>query len=402
MSSPPSLESLIRGTHAVIDLDRYVANLAALREDAGAGRELMVILKANAYGHGAVECALVAAEAGVQRLGVARIDEALQLRQAGVDLPVLIIGPPNVSQIRTALEHSIALTVATEEAVDALLRAVRESRQRATVHLKVDTGLHRYGAMPELSLALAERLAEAEHVDFEGLYTHFSSSDEAELEPTTRQVARFSDVLQALRQRRLAPPLIHLANSAAIAQGVLGEANVVRAGIACYGLNPSEDVPLDDRFRPILSVYSVITRRFTLAAGESVSYNRTYVATHDEPAATVPIGYADGIERHLSNRGWFVHRGRKAPIIGRVCMDQTVVRVPYDAAEGDPVTVLGDASEGSMTADEIGRICDTNNYETVVGLTARVPRIYLRAGQPYSWSIPILSARGTFQAQTPR
>jgi alanine racemase len=290
----------------------------------------------------------------------------------------------------------VALTVATEQSVDAVLHAARTTGVRATVHLKVDTGLHRYGAMPDLALGLAHRLAGSEHVNFEGIYTHFSSSDELDETPTVQQLDRFAAVLDRLRSDDIEPPLVHVANSAAVVQRAFNETNLVRVGIAAYGLNPSDETPLDQRFQPALSLRSTLARRFTLAAGESVSYNRTFTATSDLSAADVPIGYADGLERHLSNQGWFVVNGAKCPVIGRVCMDQTVVEVPASAQEGDDVIVIGDAAEGAMTVDVVGRLCQTNNYETVVGIQARVPRVYMRGGQPSGWSIPILGERGRF------
>lgn len=384
------------GTRAVVDLDRYVANLKVAQEHAGGARALMAIVKANAYGHGALDCSLAAADAGVAYFGVARIDEALHLRAGGLAAPILIIGPPNQAQIQDALRCSITLTVATEQAVEAVLHAARTAGVRATVHLKVDTGLHRYGALPDLALALARRLAGSEHIELEGVYTHFSSSDELDVSSTVRQQEVFSAVLAGLRTDGIRPALLHVANSAAVLQGAFAETNLVRVGIAGYGLNPSDEIPLDSRFQPVLSVWSTLTRTFKLAAGESVSYNRTFTAPSDLPAADVPIGYADGIERHLSNRGWFVVGGEICPILGRVCMDQTVIQTPPSAREGDDVLVFGDAVDGAMTADEIGRLCGTNNYETVVGIQARVPRVYMRSGAPFSWTIPILGERGRF------
>jgi alanine racemase len=383
-------------TRAIIDLDRFVSNIKAARQLAGDTRDLMVIVKANAYGHGALDCALAAAEDGVGYFGVARIDEALQLRSGGLSTPILIIGPFNPAQIADALRASIALTVATEQSVDAVIHTARTSGFRATVHLKIDTGLHRYGALPELGRALARRLASSEHVHFEGLYTHFSSSDEQDDAPTVEQAALFAAVVDCLRAEGIEPPLIHIANSAAVLQGAFAGTNLVRVGIAAYGLNPSDETPLDARFRPVLSLRSTLARRFTLVAGASVSYNRTFTATSDLPAAAVPVGYADGLERHLSNRGWFVVEGAKCPILGRVCMDQAVIHVPESAQERDDVVIIGDTEQGAMTADIVGQISQTNNYETVVGIQARVPRVYMRAGQPYSWSVPIMGERGRF------
>ena len=383
------------GTHAEIDLDAYQANLEEISRLAGSDRAVMAIVKANAYGHGAVECAEAAIQAGCTYLGVARIDEALHLRRGGISAPILVIGPPNAAQISVALAASVALTVATEEATNAILQAAVDSGKPAVVHLKIDTGLHRYGAMPDLARRLARTVASSSSATLEGIYTHFSSADEEDTSPTLEQIDRFTSVVDTLEGDGIRPHFLHVANSAATIGDLFGRTNMVRAGIATYGLDPSDEIPVTSRFRQILSIRSVLARRFTLPAGESVSYNRTYTASIDEEAASVPIGYADGIERHLSNRGWFVHPDGKCPIIGRVCMDQTVVKPPASAREGDSIVIVGDGRDGSMTVAEVGRICGTNTYEPVTRIAARVPRIYLRAGAPTSWSVPLLGETGT-------
>lgn len=385
------------GTHAVIDLDAYRSNLQRAVAITGEDFGLMAVVKANAYGHGAVECAEEAVRAGCVYLGVARIDEALHLRRGGIAAPILVIGPANMQQIGLALERDIALTVATRASADAVIAAAARTGRRAIVHVKVDTGLHRYGALPELAIQLARDLEASPHVDLEGIYTHFSSSDEDDPTPTLQQIERFEATVQRLRNEGIEPRHVHLANSAAILTGQFTSTTMVRAGILSYGLDPSEEVPLETSFRQILTVRSVITRRFVLEPGESVSYNRTYTAEQPDEAAAVPIGYADGIERHLSNVGWFAHNGRRCPIIGRVCMDQTVVKVPEDAREGDAVTIIGPGDDGAMTVAEVGRLCGTNTYEPVTRLAARVPRIYIRDGKPYRWSVPLLCESGVFE-----
>lgn len=395
-SSRDRLHEITAGTHAAIDLDAYETNLNVLRTIAGRDRSLMAIVKANAYGHGAIQCAESAARAGAAFLGVARIDEALQLRRAGIERPVLIVGPPNTAQIDLALASNVQLTVSTEAAFDHVAAAAQRMNAPASVHLKVDTGLHRYGALPDLAVSLARRMAESEWIDFRGIYTHFSSSDERDPEPTNDQIAIMQRVLDQLEKQDLTPEYVHVANSAGIIERFFNQTNLVRAGIASYGLDPSDDVPVDTRFKPVMSVHSVLARRFVLAQGEPVSYNRTYRAERDEPTATVPIGYADGIERHLSNTGWFSHKGRRCPIRGRVCMDQTVIGVPEDAEEGDLVTIFGDGSNDEMTINELARMCSTNTYEIPVRVAARVPRIFLRSGEPVAWSVPLLGEHGSF------
>ena len=391
------LAEITAGTHAVIDLDAYRSNLQRVAAMTGEDFAVLAVVKANAYGHGAVECAEEAVRAGCVYLGVARIDEAVQLRRGGIAAQILVIGPPNMAQIGLAIERDVALTVATRDSADAVIQAARQAGRRAIVHLKIDTGLHRYGALPELAFQLARDLDASPHVELEGVYTHFSSSDEEDPTPTKIQIERFEAAVQKLKSEGIEPRHVHLANSAAILTGQFTATTMVRAGILSYGLDPSDEVPVETSFRQILTVRSVITRRFTLDAGESVSYNRTYTAQEPEPAAAVPIGYADGIERHLSNVGWFSHKGRRCPIIGRVCMDQTVIKVPEDAREGDPVTIIGPGDDGAMTVAEVGRLCSTNTYEPVTRLAARVPRIYIRDGRPYRWAVPLHCEWGIFE-----
>lgn len=403
MSARPTrnrLAEIQAGTHALVDLDRYASNLKRMADLAGPGKRVLAVVKANAYGHGAIECARAAIEAGCSYLGVARIDEALQLRRSGVEAPILVIGPPNSAQIGLALDANVSLTVSTEESLSSVVANASARNEPAVVHIKVDTGLHRYGALPELAFRLARQVDTSPHTSLEGLYTHFSSADEEETEPTLQQIEVFQRTVELLGDEGIEPPLIHTANSAATIAKLFPGTNMVRAGIASYGLDPSDEVPVSAEFRQILTVKSVLTRRFTLPAGESVSYNRTYTADADEAAGAVPIGYADGIERHLSNRGWFIHVDSRCPIIGRVCMDQTVVRVPSTAREGDAVTVIGDGEDGSMTVAEVGEMCATNTYEPATRIAARVPRIYLRSERPASWAVPLLGESGTFEGNS--
>ncbi len=388
-----TLAEIFGGTHAVIDLDSYTSNLQALQRLIGE-RDLMAIVKANAYGHGAVECARAAEEVGVKAFGVARIDEALHLRRAGIDAEILVIGPPNAIQVDVAVENDISLTVSTELSLEAVLETTKRQSKPARVHLKVDTGLHRYGSTPELAIELAKQMSKIDEIDLVGIYTHFSSSDEIDRAPTDAQLAKFHRVLDAIKAEGIEIPTVHFANSAAILTGILEGSTMARAGIACYGLDPSSEVPVTSEFKPVMSMRSVVARRSTLPLGEFVSYNRTYSAEIDEEVADIPIGYADGIERHLSNRAWFSHRGRRCNVLGRVCMDQTVISVPEDVSEGDEVIIFGDGSQGEMTVAELGELSDTNTYEPVVRISARVPRVYLRNGRVASWSRPFLNEHG--------
>ncbi|HEX5163987.1 MAG TPA: alanine racemase, partial [Thermomicrobiales bacterium] len=340
------------GTHALIDLDAYERNIGVLLSIAGERVDLMAVVKADAYGHGAVECGRAAVAAGARMLGVARIDEALYLRQSGVTAPIVLIGPPAIAEIPATLQHDITLAIGSRQSVDGLLAGMGQGL-RARVHVKVDTGMNRYGFRPEDVTAVVEELASNDRITVEGVFTHFSSADERDPAPTERQIERFWASVAGLEARGLRPEYVHMANSAAILTGHFEGTNLVRSGIATYGLSPSDEVIVDERFQPVLTLRSIVVRRGTLPVGEGVSYGRTYRAAATEQIAAVPVGYADGLPRRLRNQGWFVVRGERTPIRGSVCMDQTVVSVPEDTVEGDIVRVIGDGSLGEMTFDDI-------------------------------------------------
>ena len=391
MEFDQAVRQIRSGTHAVINLDRYVDNLKHVHTIAGVDKTLMAVVKANAYGHGAIHCARAAIEAGAGYLGVARIDEALELRRAGIDAPVLVIGPPNNHQVEDAVRQNVQLTVATDASLRAVQSAARRAGVRATIHIKVDTGLRRYGAEPHVAVQLGLLADADDEVQLEGLYTHFSSADEEDLDPTTEQINLFWDTVRRFADAGLTPNHIHFSNSAATIRRLSGTTTMVRAGIVSYGLDPSDEVRAPSQVKQILELRSVLSRVFNLSVGDGVSYNRTFVADNDLSAADVPIGYADGIERHLSNAGWVVVRGETCRILGRVCMDQTVIEVPSNAQEGDPVTILSDGHDGAMTVSDIGRLSNTNTYEPVTRLAARVPRLYTRGGQPIAWTRPLFA-----------
>lgn len=392
-----AIERIRSGTHARIDLDAYTSNIGVLRTIIGRDVALMAVVKADGYGHGAVECGLAAIEAGARMLGVARIQEALYLRRAGLDCPIVSIGPPTTAEIGEAVEQDITLSVGSTQALEGVLANAGEGRA-PRVHVKIDTGMNRYGFAAGDVCEAVETLSSHPHVAVEGVFTHFSSADEVDPSPTLAQIERFWEAIASLTARGLRPPLVHTGNSAAILTGHVEGTNLVRSGIATYGLSPSEEVPVDARFKPILSLRSRIARRGTLQAGDGVSYGQTYKADRDEDIAAVPVGYADGLPRRLRNQGWFVVRSERAPIRGSVCMDQTVVSVPSSATEGDDVLILGDGSTGEMTFDDIARMIGTVNYEVATRVMARVPRVYLRGGSPVAWELVLSGERGRIGA----
>ena len=383
---------LTAGTHALIDLDAYANNIHILRDMLPGDRGLMAVIKANAYGHGATQCAAAARAAGAEWIGVARTDEALRLRAAGDDGPLLVLGPPNVEHLADAAAQRVTIAIGSRTALDAV-RTIA-CNQTLSIHLKIDTGMRRYGFLPDEVVEIAKQLALTPNVSVDGIFTHFAMADELDPQPTQLQLARFESALRALNSMGLHPACVHAANSAGILTGRLGPTTMARSGIATFGLSPSSDVGVDERFKPVLSIRTQLSRVFEIRPGEGVSYGWSFRANRAERAGDVPFGYADGLPRALSNAGgWVSIAGERCAILGRVCMDQMVVRVPEGAHEGDSVSVLG---AGGMTADDIGRLTDTLNYDVLVRLAARVPRVYLRGNRPVAWSTPADCANGCF------
>ena len=386
------LEAALAGTHALIDLDAYAGNVRAMRRRTGDDVELMAVVKANAYGHGMIPCARAALAAGASWLAVARIEEGLLLRQHGLTAPVLVIGPPNRQLIAQAIAADLTLALGTFDTLGVISQETQATGRPARVHLKLETGLHRYGIERDAALALARAVASDPNISLEGLYSHYASADELEDSFTDTQAERFVATVAELRAAGINLPFVHLANSAAALRGVIprvaGSTPIARAGYALYGLSPSAEVPVPSDFQPVLTLKSRIARLFTLPAGEGVSYGRTYMAQRPTRCATLPIGYGDGLSRQLSNRGWALVNGARCPIAGRVAMDQTVIEVEAapNVAEAGEVTLIGDGRDGAMTVDEVATFCHTIGYEVVTMLSARLPRVFLRAGKPVAVS----------------
>jgi alanine racemase len=378
-------------THALIDLDALAGNIAALLACLPPGAGLMAVAKANAYGHGLVPCAQAALDAGATHLAVARIEEGLLLRTSGITAPILVLGPSNPFLVRHAVANGIALAIGSFESVQAIAAGLGDGLGPASLHLKIDSGMHRYGVQPDDAPNLARAITQDSRLALEGLFTHFATADAADDRFLREQVRRFTAVRQELAHAGINPPLVHLANSPATLRRVPhwpdlrlhGEISLVRTGVAMYGLSPSADVPVSREFQPVMTLKTRLARVFTIAPGEGVSYGLTYVASERVRCATLPLGYGDGLARQLSNRGWAVIHGTSCPIRGRVSMDQTVVEIgDLDAAEGDEAVVIGDGRDGAMTASQVAALYGTINYEVVTAIPERVPRVYLRDGKP--------------------
>ena len=379
-------------TWAEIDLDALAHNAQELKRRAGGQAELIAVVKANAYGHGAVTVARSALEAAATRLAVVRTLEGVQLRRAGIEAPILLMGYTLPSEAETIVRWRLTPTVNTWPQAEALSAAAVAQGQRLPVHVKADTGMGRFGLLPEEVLPFAQALVQLPGLQLEGFYTHFSVADAADKTYTRCQFDAYSRLLARLDDAGLSIPLRHVANSAATMDLPEMALDGVRCGIALYGLRPSVEVGAGLRpaptvsLRPVMSLKSRVARVRTLPAGSSVSYGRTYVTTQPTPLALVPAGYGDGYHRLLSNRCSVLIRGRRAPIAGRVCMDQFVVDVSDipGVRQDDEVVLFGRQGEAEITADEVAGWAETINYEVTTGILPRVTRIYLRGGKVVS------------------
>ncbi len=359
-----------------VDLDAIAHNVSAIKAHVGPGVQVMAVVKANAYGHGALPAALAALHGGAQRLAVARAGEGLALRAAGIAAPILVLGYTPPQEVFQAVEAGLTLTVTEADVAARVAEAAQALGRPAAVHVKVDTGMGRFGLLPEEVVGFAQALTTHSGIVLEGLFTHFAVADAADSTYTRAQFVVFQQVLAALEGAGIAIPLRHVANSAATLALPETHLDAVRPGIAIYGLRPSGEVAPAVTLRPALALKSHVARVRTLPAGSSISYGRTYITPRALPVALVPVGYGDGYHRLLSSRGAVLINDRRCPIVGRVCMDQFVVDVSEAGAVavGDEVVLIGAQGEDCITADEVARQAETINYEVVTGLTARPPR----------------------------
>ena len=379
--------SALRPTWLEIDLSVLTSNVRELRRRIGPRRLLYAVVKANAYGHGADLIAASAMRAGADRLAVAAVNEAVALRRAGLDAPILVLGytPPELAE--TLLEYALTATVYEARTALAFAEAAARQGQPLPVHLKVDTGMHRLGVDHADALELCARLNRDDHLRLEGIYTHFSTADEVDQRYSREQLRRFCVLLDRLVSAGCRPPIAHAANSAATLALPQAHLDAVRCGILLYGLSPSADLPAPPELRPVLSWKARIAQVRRLNAGEPVSYGNTWRAPDTRIVAVVPVGYADGFPRSPQNWQRVLIGGREASIVGRVCMDQTVVDVTEIVASGvsveqhDEVVLIGSQQGANLSAEMVAARLGTINYEVTSRLMARLPRIAKAEGR---------------------
>jgi len=370
-------------TWAEIDLDAIAFNAAGLKARAGGQAELMVTVKANGYGHGAAPVAWAALEGGATRLAVHRVLEGVQLRQAGITAPILVMGYTLPAASERVVRWDLTPTVNSKPQAEALAAAALAAGKPLPVHVKVDTGMGRYGLLPDEVLDFVRFLSRLPGLALEGLYTHHAVADLADKTFTRHQFRIYSDVVEQLETAGFDFALKHVSNSATTLDLPEMALDMLRCGIALYGLRPSDEVEPAIPLRPALTLKSRVARVRTLPAGASVSYGRTYITAQPTRVALVPVGYGDGYHRILSNRGAVLIHGQRAPIVGRVCMDQFVVDVSHIPAVQlhDEVVLVGRQGEGHISAEEVARWAETINYEVTTSLLPRVVRVYLRSGR---------------------
>lgn len=378
--------------YAEVNLDTITSNLGHMKANIAPKTTIMAVIKTDGYGHGAVPIARELEEIDyLSGFAVATAEEALILRQAGIRKPILILGYTFPYSYESLIREEIRMTVFRKDTLEELSRTVNLLKEKgvdkkAKIHIKVDTGMSRIGVRTdEEGFCFVKEAFETEGIETEGIFTHFARADETVKCPVQKQLTEFEEFLEKIELRtgkRI--PIRHCSNSAGIIELPHANMDMVRAGIILYGLWPSDQVRQDIvKLTPALSLYSRIIYLKEIEAGTPVSYGGTFTAASKMRVATIPVGYGDGYPRGLSGKGYVLVRGRKAPVLGRICMDQFMVDVTdiSEAAQGDKVTLLGRDGQEEITAEMIGELSGRFNYEFMCGLGKRIPRVYTKGGK---------------------
>ena len=369
----------IRPTQAVVDLTAIAHNIKILKRRTTAPAMFMAVVKANAYGHGILPVAQSAVNAGADWLGVALAEEGIALRKAGIRQPILVLGivpPQGAAQV---VGHELRVAVCQWKTARALNAAAQAAGRPLAVHIKVDTGMGRIGVPISGVVEFASQLASLPHLKLEGIFSHFSSADEKDKSYAHLQLERFTQVIAALERRGIDIPIKHMANSAGTIDLPASHLDMVRPGISLYGIHPSTDTDPSVALRPAMALKTRIVFLKELPAGAPVSYNNTFVTKAPTRIATIPIGYGDGYPRLLSNQGSVLLKGTRVPVVGRVCMDMTMLDVSQvpQAAVGDAVVLFGGQDGTVLPVDVIAAQTGTIAYEILCGVSSRVPRRYI-------------------------
>ena len=366
-----------RPTWAEIDLKAIAYNYKQVKRLVGKDTNIMAVVKANAYGHGTVEVSEVLEKLGVNYLGVATTDEAVRLRDHGVKTPILVLGSVLPEEVKVAIEKDIALTLASEELLTAIKKECQAHHHRLKVHIKIDTGMGRIGVWHEEALNFIKNLSMEKCVVIEGIYTHFSSAGHDDFF-TNYQIESFEKLLDKLEGFDIHIPLRHAANSIATVNFKRSHMNLVRPGLIIYGMYPKPNFQKLIKLKPSMSLKTKIVYIKETPPGRSISYSRTFITHKHTKIATLPIGYADGFFRNLSNKAEVLVRGRRANVVGKVTMDQTMIDVGNirGVRIGDEVVIIGRQGRDEIRTEKFARLAGTIAYEAVCSISNRVPRVY--------------------------
>lgn len=372
---------------AKINMDAILSNMEQMNQNLKEGTKMLAVVKTDGYGHGSIPIAkLLQNKEYMFGFGVATVDEAMNLRNAGIKLPILILGYTFPDGYDDLAKEDIRPALFREDNLPLLSEAAERNGKSIKVHIKVDTGMSRLGIRPDDSgLEFVKKVNETKGIEIEGIFTHFARADELDKTSANQQLSTFKNFIERIESELgIVIPIKHCSNSAGVIEMQDANMDVVRPGITIYGLTPSDEVDVDKlKLLPALSLYSHIVFIKELEAGREVSYGGTFVTERTMRVATIPVGYGDGYPRSLSNKGHVLIHGKKAPILGRVCMDQFMVDVTNipEAKEDDLVTLIGQDKDECITAEMIGDLSGRFNYEFVCDLGKRIPRVYLLGGK---------------------
>lgn len=365
-----------RSTWAEVDLNAIKHNCKVIQTAVGKNTGIMAVVKADAYGHGLVRVSKLLDKMKIRYLGVATLDEALALRESGVKLPILILGSVLSGEAAAAVKNDITLTLCDRELLKAI-KGIAKKKSTVRVHIKVDTGMGRIGVWHEEALEFIKDAKNTKNIEVEGIYTHFSVAGRDKFF-TRYQIDSFDAVLSALEGSGIRIPLRHAANSIACVDWKKSHLNMVRPGLIIYGIYPKRNFPRIIKLKPAFSLKTKIVFLKKVPAGRSISYGRTYITQSSTKIASLPIGYADGYGRVLSNKAYVLVRGRYAPVVGKITMDQTMIDVGHlrNVKVGDEAVLIGKQKAEEVRIERLARLAGTIPYEIVTGITNRVPRVY--------------------------
>ncbi|MGA1278326.1 MAG: alanine racemase [Candidatus Kapaibacteriota bacterium] len=363
-----------RSTHVIIDSQALRSNIRLIKEHLPHSTAIMAMVKANAYGHGIIECSRIAVEEGIDYLGIAFASEGVQLRKAGINAKLLLMTPPEPEEFDAIIHHDMETIVCDEQAIHSLQQQSEKVGKIINVHLFIDTGMHRDGIMPEDALMIAQKIQASPNLHFKGLCTHFATADADDTSFMKEQLELFQSCVHSLREANLLPEFIHVGNSAALIRIPEEIGTLARPGLSIYGYSPiSDKMP---GLQPVMQLHSSVMSVRHIKKGESVSYGRSFIADKDTGIATIPIGYGDGLFRGLSGKLQCIINGRFYPVVGNICMDECMVDIGDDTISiGTKVTFIGTNQDAKQSAEDIALLLQTIPYEITTAISARVPRI---------------------------